>query len=53
MSASHTLTSEREIRAGALRGEVDFTVKKDRLLGGVGGQARRASLEEVEGSISG
>ena len=32
---------------------VDSTVNESRLQGGKGGQARRASLEQVEGSISG
>ena len=32
---------------------VDPTVKKDRFQGGKGGQARRASLGEVKGSMSG
>ena len=32
---------------------VDSTVNEDRFQGGKGGQARRASLEEVEGSMSG
>ena len=32
---------------------VDSTVKEDRFQGGKGGQARRASLGEVEGSMSG
>ena len=41
--------SERE--HGVERG--DSTVKEGRFQGGQGGQARRASLEEVEGSTSG
>ena len=32
---------------------VDFTVKKGGFQGGKRGQARRASLEQVEGSMSG
>ena len=32
---------------------VDFTVKEGKFQGGKGGQARRASLGEVEGSMSG
>ena len=32
---------------------VDSTAKKGRFQGGQGGQARRASLEQVEGSMSG
>ena len=34
-------------------GRVDSTVKEGRFQGGQGGQARRASLDEVEGSMSG
>ena len=34
-------------------GRVDSTVNKGRLQGGQGGQATRASLEQVEGSMSG
>ena len=34
-------------------GRVDSTVNKGRFQGGQGGQARRASLEQVEGSMSG
>ena len=41
--------SEREHEVG----RVDSTVKEGRFRGGKGGQARRASLEEVEGSMSG
>ena len=41
--------SEREHREG----RVDSTVKEGRFHGGKGRQARRASLEEVEGSMSG
>ena len=32
---------------------VNSTVKESRFQGGEGGQARRASLEQVEGSMSG
>ena len=32
---------------------VDSTVNEGRFQGGQGGQARRASLEQVEGSMSG
>ena len=32
---------------------VDSTVKEGRFQGGQGGQARRASLEQLEGSMSG
>ena len=34
-------------------GRVDSTVNEGRFQGGQGGQARRASLEQVEGSMSG
>ena len=34
-------------------GRVDSTTKKGRFQGGHGGQARRVSLEQVEGSMSG
>ena len=45
---------ERE-RSGPEHGEerVDFTVKKSRFQRGEGGQTRRVSLGEVEGSMSG
>ena len=32
---------------------MDYTVKEDRFQGGEEGQARRASLKKVEGSMSG
>ena len=50
---SHTLASERgsEREHGVER--VDSTIKEGRFQGGNGGQARRASLEQVEGSMSG
>ena len=32
---------------------VDSTVNKEKFQGGKGGQARRASLEDVEGNMSG
>ena len=32
---------------------VDSTVKEGRLQGGMGGQAKRASLKQIEGSMSG
>ena len=46
------------VREGGLErehgvGRVDSTVKKSRFQGGQGGQATRASLEKVEGSMSG
>ena len=49
---SRTLARERKIRAGAWRGEVDSTVNEGRFQA-MGGQARRASLEQVEGSMCG
>ena len=53
MGESHTLArvrgSERE--HGVER--VDSTVNEGRFQGGQGGQARRACLEQVEGSMSG
>ena len=53
MGGSRTLArvrgSEREHREE----KVDSTVNEGRLQGGEGGQARRASLEQVEGSMSG
>ena len=51
---SRTLTREgrrSEREHGAER--VDSTVKEGRFQGGKGGQATRASLEELEGSMSG
>ena len=50
---SHTLAREggSEREHGVER--VDSTVKEGRFQGGKGGQARRAALEEVEGSMSG
>ena len=52
MSESRTLTSERGIEREHGEERVESTVKKDMLQGGKGGQARRASLEQVEGSMS-
>ena len=54
MGESRTLASERggsEWEHGV--GRVDSTVNEGRFQGGKGGQAKRASLEEVEGSMSG
>ena len=48
-----TLAREREIRAGVWKEKSDSTVKKSRFQGGEGGQAKKASLGEVEGSMSG
>ena len=54
MGESRTLARE---RGGSEREHeekrVDSTVNEGRFQGGQGGQARRASLEQVEGSISG
>ena len=44
---------EREPHLGEREERVESTVKKDRSQGGKGGQATRASLEQVEGSMSG
>ena len=49
---SRTLARERGIKAGAWRGNVDSTVNKGRMQGGKGRKAR-ASLGEIEGSMSG
>ena len=51
MSESHTLARDREIRAGAWRGEGGFHGEESGFQEGEAGQARRTSLE-VEGSIS-
>ena len=53
MGESRTLTREggSEREHGVER--VDSTVKEGRFQGGKVGQARRASLEQVEGSMSG
>ena len=53
MGESRTLARERgsEREHGVER--VDSTVNEGRFQGGKGGQARRASLEQVEGSMSG
>ena len=50
---SHTLASERGIRARACRGKGGLHGEQGRFQEGKGGQARRASLEQVEGSMSG
>ena len=42
-----------EIKAEHEKVRVDSTVKKSKFQGGEGGQARKASLGEVEGSMSG
>ena len=54
MGESRTLVRERggsEREHGVER--VDSTMNEGRFQGGKGGQARRASLEQVEGSMSG
>ena len=53
VSESHTLTSARGSEREHEKERVDSTVNEDRFQGGKGGQARRASLEEIEGSMSG
>ena len=51
---SCTLAREgRSEREHGVERVVDSTIKKGRFQGGQGGQAKRASLEEVEGSMSG
>ena len=50
---NRTLARVRGIRKRAWRGIVDSTVKKGRCTEGQGGQVRRASQEQVEGSMSG
>ena len=52
MGESRTLARKRRIRARAWRGK-DGLHGEGRFQGGKGGQARRASLGEVEGSMSG
>ena len=50
---SRTLARERGSEREHGEERVDFTVKEGRFQGGKGGHARRASLGEVEGSMSG
>ena len=52
---SESCTLAREGGSEPEHGEewVDSTVNEGRFQGGQGGQARRASLEQVEGSMSG
>ena len=45
--------SERKGDQGGSMERVDFTVKEGRFQGSEGGQIRRASLGELEGSMSG
>ena len=52
VSESCTLVRERGIRAGAWVRKSGLHSEGGRFLGGEGGQARRASLREVEGSMS-
>ena len=48
-----TLVGERGSEREHEKERMDSTVKKGRFQGGKGGQARRASLEQVEESMSG
>ena len=48
-----TLARERESEREHGEKRVDSTMNKSKFQGGKGGQATRASLEEVEGSMSG
>ena len=52
-SESRTLTRERGSEREHGEERMNSTVNEGRLQGGEGGQAKRASLEEVEGSMSG
>ena len=53
MGESRTLVREGGSEREHGVGRVDSTVNEGRFQGGMGGQARRASLEQVEGSMSG
>ena len=53
VSESRTLAGERDQSKSIKEERVVSTVKEGRFHGGKGGQARRASLEQVEGSKSG
>ena len=53
VNKSRILAREKKIRAGSWRGKDELYVKEGRFQQGEGGQATRASLEEVEGSMSG
>ena len=53
MSESRTLARNRGSEQEHGKERVDSTVKKSRFQGGEGGQARRAFLGEVEGSMIG
>ena len=50
---SRTLAKKKEIRARAWRGKNGHLSERRGFQDGKGGQARRASLEQVEGSMSG
>ena len=52
MSESRTLVREREVRAGAWRGKGGLYSKEGSIQKREGGQARKTSLGEVEGSMS-
>ena len=53
MGKSRTLARVRGSEQELEEQKVDSTVKEGRFQGGQGGQARKASLEQVEGSMSG
>ena len=53
VSESRTLARKRESEREHEEERVDSTVKEGRFQGGQGGQARKASLVQVEGSMSG
>ena len=53
MSERRILARETEIKVGGSGGKMDFTVKEGRFKGEEGGQAKRASIGEVEQSMSG
>ena len=53
MGESHTLAGEGDQSESMERKRVDSTAKEGRFQGGKGAQARRASLEQVEGSMTG
>ena len=52
MGESHTLARKGGSEQEHGVGRVDSTVNEGRFQGGKGGQARKASLEQVEGSMS-
>ena len=53
VSENRIWAREREIRARAWRGEGGLYSERRGFREGEGGQARRASLEQLEGSMSG